>query len=181
MSGLAGNSVEVLERFIERLLGEEALKIFRTLANERRDMTEDEISEKVGFGKNITRKTLYSLSEYRLVLYKRVKDRDTGWYYYYWRLNYEELPFVLLELKKDIVSKLREKAARLREESSVYVCPACNRKYSFNQAFEREFRCEYCNVELVYVDASSLVKKLDEIIHKLEEELADEQKSIQSS
>lgn len=174
-------NLKLLEEFVENLLGEDALKIFKVLLSEKKDLTEDEISERTGFTKNITRKNLYLLQEYRLVSYKRIKNRETGWYYYYWKLNNDELPLVLLELKKDVLNKLKQKADRLTLESSGYICPSCKRKYSFSEAFNREFRCEYCNVELVYVETSSSIEKLNEVIKKLEEELINEQRKIQGS
>lgn len=172
---------KLLEEFVENLLGDDAVKILRVLLREKKDLTEDEISERTGLARNITRKNLYLLQEYRLVSYKRIKNRETGWYYYYWRINDDELPLVLLELKKDIINKLKLKAEKLRSESSGYVCPVCKRRYSFTEAFNNEFKCTYCEAELVYTEANNYVDKLSDIIAKLEEELLNEQRKIQGS
>lgn len=161
------------------MLGKEALAIFELLFREKRDLTEDEISEKTGLAKNVTRKNLYHLQEYRLVSYKRIKNRETGWYYYYWRVNSEELPLVLLDMKREIVAKLKLKAEALSRGASGYVCPKCGRRYSFDEAFNREFTCEVCNVELVYTEEKLSLDKLWEIINRLEEEIRDEQRKIQ--
>lgn len=173
--------MKLLEEFVENMLGDEAVKIFKLLLRERKDLTEDEISEKTGLARNITRKNLYLLQEYRLVSYKRIKNRETGWYYYYWRINDEELPLILLELKKDIINKLKLKMEKLKLDTTAYVCPVCKRRYSFSEAFDNEFKCTHCDVELVYVETNSYVDKLNKIVTKLEEELLDEQRKIQGS
>lgn len=178
---ILSKNLKLLEEFVKNLLGDEALKILKTLLSENKDLTEDEISEKTGFAKNITRKNLYLLQEYRLVSYKRIKNRETGWYYYYWRVNTDELPLVLIELKKDILSKLKQKAEKLASGGSSYVCPSCNRKYTFNEAFDREFTCDFCNTELVYVEVNPFAEQLNKVIRRLEEELANEQREIQGS
>jgi len=173
--------MKLLEEFVENMLGDEAVKIFKILLRERKDLTEDEISEKTGLARNITRKNLYLLQEYRLVSYKRIKNRETGWYYYYWRINDEELPLILLELKKDIINKLKLKMEKLKLDTAAYMCTVCKRRYSFSEAFNNEFKCAHCDNELVYVETNSYVDKLSKIVTKLEEELLDEQRKIQGS
>jgi len=175
------NPTTPLEKYIASAVGPEALLVFKALQEEDGDVTEDVLAEKLNFSKNMTRRLLYRLQDINFVVYKRVRNKDTGWYYYYWRINRDGLTLVLLELKKEILDKLKEKLSAVSIEQGTYKCPSCNREYSFDEAFDREFRCSSCNVELVYHDKSRHKLILEKYIAKLEEELINEKKKLQSS
>ncbi len=175
------NPTTPLEKYIASAVGPEALLVFKALQEEDGDVTEDVLAEKLNFSKNMTRRLLYRLQDINFVVYKRVRDEDTGWYYYYWRINRDGLTLVLLELKKEILDKLKEKLSAVSLEQGTYRCPSCNREYSFDEAFDREFRCPSCNVELIYHDKSRHKLILEKYIAKLEEELINEKKKLQSS
>jgi transcription initiation factor TFIIE subunit alpha len=62
-----------VKQFFEETLGEEGIKIIKTLIGT--EATDEEISEELGMKLNITRKILYKLYDYRLASYVRTKDK----------------------------------------------------------------------------------------------------------
>lgn len=170
-----------LEEFIISRVGPEGLLVFRTLQEFDKEITEDVIAEKLGFSKNMTRRLLYRLQNLNFVVYKRVKKKDTGWYYYYWKVNTDGLNLVMLEIKKTIIDKLKEKYSSLESEQGVYQCPSCGQEFGFDEAFNFEFTCPKCGVELVFKDKSIHKDILKEYIARLEEELGDEKRKLQSN
>lgn len=170
-----------LEEFIMSRVGPEGLLVFRTLQEFDKEITEDVIAEKLGFSKNMTRRLLYKLQNLNFVVYKRVKKKETGWYYYYWKVNNDGLNLIMLEIKKTILDKLKEKYSSLETEQGVYQCPSCGQEYGFNEAFNYEFTCPQCSVELVFRDKTMHKQILHEYIRRLESELEEEKRKLQSS
>ena len=168
-----------LERYIQSLVGLKGLLVFKVLIEANGDVTEEVIVKSVGYNKNVVRRLLYKLQDLNLVVYKRVRNRDTGWYSYYWRANREGLTLALLELKKNILNKLREKYASMQSEASSYICTRCNREYSFDEAFDSEFKCPRCETELSFQDRTRKREVLETYIKRLEEELANEKQKLQ--
>lgn len=168
-----------LEVYITKMAGPEALLVFRALRDIGDDALEDEIAEKTGFSKNMTRRLLYRLHDLNLVMYRRVRSKDTGWYQYYWRINKDNVTLVMLNIKKDVLNKLRERLSTVETDSGSYKCPRCERKFSFDDALMNEFKCPYCGEELHFIDRSFEIEVLRDYISKLEEELKVERKKIQ--
>jgi len=168
-----------LERYIESLVGHKGLLVFKVLIEADGDVAEEVIIRGVGLNKNVVRRLLYKLQDLNLVVYKRIKNKDTGWYSYYWRANREGLTLALLELKKSVLSKLKEKHASMQSETSSYVCTRCNKEYSFDEAFDNEFKCPRCEAELSFQDRTRKWEILEFYIKRLEEELADEKQRLQ--
>lgn len=174
-------NARLLEEFVATMLGKDALEVFKLLIVEDKDLTEEEIMGKTELPRNVVRRSLYLLQEYRLVSYKRMRGRESSWYHYYWRVNVEEIPLVLLELKKSILAKLKEKLGKLVSDSSSFACPSCGRKFSLEDALVREFRCEVCGVEVVQASNELALSRLGDVIRALEEELKVEQRKVQGS
>lgn len=170
-----------LEEFITKLTNPMTLLVFRVLKEKHDDVTEEEIAEKLGISKNMTRKLLYKLHDLNIVIYRRVRNKETGWYHYYWRINWESLPLVLINRKRQVLKKLKEKLEVESSTQGTYRCPKCGSEYGFDEAFENEFRCPKCGVELAYIETGKYKPILEEYIMKLEEELERESKKIQSS
>jgi len=71
----------------KELLGEEVLDVLQFLLNRKIEITDDEIANELGVKVNEVRKKLYALADQGLVSYRRSRDKDTGWYVYYWKVN----------------------------------------------------------------------------------------------
>jgi len=147
------------------LIGEDAVLLIRILS-EQEETTDDELIQKTGFKLNNLRKLLYQLFEQNLVSYRRVRDKDAGWFKYYWRINRTGLNIVLNIKKRKVLQKLKE---RLNYESNnmFFFCPKDNARYVFDEAMETNFQCPVCGGKLDSVQnleiISTLKKKIIEI------------------
>lgn len=155
----------VLE-FLEDLLGKGGLEIASII--EKKEATDEEIAEKLGVRINVVRRVLYRLYENRLATYKRTRDKSTGWYVYYWKLNLENAPKILNAIEKDYIQHLR-KTLEYEESNMFFSCAnSCNR-YAFTEAEKLDFRCPECDEPLEYYDNSELMNTLRMQIEELED------------
>jgi transcription initiation factor TFIIE subunit alpha len=119
---------------------------------------------------NTVRKTLYKLYSEKLAQFRRIRDKSTGWFIYYWWHEFDLLEEILLEKKKLVEGKLRERL-EFEENNYFFVCKDCvdtNIKYNFEDAFEMNFRCPDCGGALVAQDNNKLIKFLKERIASLD-------------
>ena len=168
-------SKKELMDLIEALAGREAKEVFNYLLEQGKELTDEEISRSTGIRVNAVRKALYSLSELGLISYRRIRDRNTGWYVYYWRINLENIDSILLTRKKEILKKLRERL-EYEKGNTFFICENEGIRYTFDEAFEYDFRCPRCGGNLVHVDNNEVVEILEKRIKMLEEELKRETK-----
>jgi transcription initiation factor TFIIE subunit alpha len=167
---LTSNVDELILNLAKSLLGEEYTELLEFLLNKKTEMTDDEIANELGIKVNEIRKKLYALADQGLVSYRKSRDKDTGWYIYYWKVNTEQINEILLNRKREILEKLK---ARLEYESNneFYMCPEDKSKYTFDEAFENEFKCPKCGSQLIYYDSSKVRQVLEKKINELQEEI----------
>jgi transcription initiation factor TFIIE subunit alpha len=162
---------------IERMYGSEARTVLEYLLGKNKEVTDEEIAEETGLKINSVRRALYLLLEHNLVGYRRVRDRNSGWYIYYWQVNVDQINAILYARKKMVLEKLK---ARLRYEESneFYVCPNDGSRYTFDEAMDNDFRCPRCGEMLEYEDNTRYKEVLRKRIARIEEELRREAKLL---
>lgn len=115
---------------------------------------------------NTVRKTLYKLYSEKLAQFRRIRDKSTGWFIYYWWHEFDLLEEILIEKKKLVESKLRERLS-FEENNYFFICKTCqniNVKYNFDEAFELNFRCPDCGNPLEAQDNQKIIDFLREKI-----------------
>jgi transcription initiation factor TFIIE subunit alpha len=153
------------------------------LLSENEDITDEDITESIkerieGTGidfepdtseilkLNTVRKTLYKLYSEKLAQFRRIRDKSTGWFIYYWWHEFDLLEDILLEKKKLIQRKLRDRL-QFEENNYFFLCKNCNQiniKYKFDEAFELNFRCPDCGSPLEAQDNQNIINLLKEKI-----------------
>jgi transcription initiation factor TFIIE subunit alpha len=111
---------------------------------------------------NTVRKTLYKLYSEKLAQFRRIRDKSTGWFIYYWWHEFDLIEEILQEKKKIVESKLRERLS-FEEENYFFICKSCqnsNIKFNFDEAFELNFRCPDCGNALEAQDNSKIIEFL---------------------
>ncbi|MEJ2267900.1 MAG: transcription factor [Nanoarchaeota archaeon] len=147
--------------------GEVAIEVGRELLEAKgEDITDEEITENIKDrikGKkdfepddeeilklNTVRKTLYKLYSEKLAQFRRIRDKSTGWFIYYWWSEFDLLEEILMEKKKLLQRKLRERL-EYEEQNYFFVCKDCEESkdtFTFDEAFELNFRCPECGGKL---------------------------------
>ena len=172
---MTGNIDQLMKDMARDLLGEDVIDVLSFLLDNKTELTDEEMANKLNVKVNEVRKKLYALAEHGLVSYRRTRDKETGWYVYYWKANVDQINELLLSRKREILNKLK---ARLEYETNneFYICPEDKTKYTFEEAFENEFKCPKCGVQLVYYDSAKMREFLERKIKEIEEEIAREKK-----
>lgn len=153
------------------LIGEEAVQLIKILS-EQDETTDDELIQKTGMKLNNLRKLLYQLFEQSLVSYRRVRDKDAGWFKYYWRINRTGLSILLNAKKRKVLGKLKE---RLEYESKnmFFICQTDNVRFVFEEAMETNFQCPTCGGRLESIQNHEAIHILKLKIEEIESSLSD--------
>jgi len=160
----------LLESVVREIGGDDAVKVAGLL-----DPTEETTDEAIAAGAemklNAVRKVLYRLYDARLAEFRRIRDKSTGWFIYFWRLKPHRVEELVINRKKTVYRKLK---ARLDYEEKYHFfrcdqnyCP----RYTFDEAMENNFRCPECNGELRAFENKEIIKKLTKKVKELRKSL----------
>ncbi|MEA2070449.1 MAG: transcription factor E [Asgard group archaeon] len=160
----------LLESVVREIGGDEAV-IVASLLDPKEETTDEAIAASAEMKLNAVRKILYRLYDARLAEFRRIRDKSTGWFIYFWRLKPNRVKQLVIKRKKMVFKKLK---ARLEYEKNHHFfkcdqdyCP----RYVFDEAMENNFRCPECNGELRAFDNSEIIEKLSEKVEELRESL----------
>ena len=174
----------LLKSFLYIIGGKVAIEVGIELINsENEDITDEDITENIkerieGSGidfepedseilkLNTVRKTLYKLYSEKLAQFRRIRDKSTGWFIYYWWHEFDFLEEILLKKKEIIQRKLRARL-NFEEKNYFFICRSCksiNIKYKFDEAFDLNFRCPDCGGPLEAQDNQKIIQFLKEKI-----------------
>lgn len=159
-----------IEEVMLSILGEEGLPLVKELQG-KENVSEFDLARKTKKDIKIVRKMLYLLYNHNLVGFTRKKDKEKGWYIYYWTLLPDSIKFSYFKKKRELLGRLKQ---RLGEENLelFFVCSNNCIRLNFDQAMDFEFHCPECG-ELISQDENNdrlegLRKKINEIEEELE-------------
>lgn len=160
----------LLESVVREIGGDDAVKV-AGLLDPKEETTDEAIAAGAEMKLNAVRKVLYRLYDARLAEFRRIRDKSTGWFIYFWRLKPHRVEELVINRKKTVYVKLK---ARLDYEQKFHFfkceqnyCP----RYTFDEAMENNFKCPECNGELRAFDNSEIVKKLSKKVKELRKSL----------
>lgn len=164
------NSKVLANRFVQEYLtstfGENSVRIIKAANGE---MTDEALAAKCKLKVSEIRSLLNKLHNLRLADYTRIKDKDTGWYSYIWRVNLMNIYSVLEKAMRDEMAGLQ---ARLEESTTVFsfYCPKCSKenKIDFDTATQIGFTCPNCRKRLKADkgDAQTILEQIEELRSK---------------
>lgn len=156
--------------FLEDLLGEGGVEIASIIGT--KESTAEELAEETNMKINDVRKVLYKLYDHRLASYRRTRDKNTGWYIYYWKLDLDKAPGIVKGMESDYLARLEE---RLEHEtaSMYFICKNNCLRFSFSDAQDVGFKCPSCGEALEYFDNSKIIERLEKEISNIKERQAE--------
>ncbi|MFC1787178.1 transcription factor [Halobacteriota archaeon] len=154
---------------LTQLVGEDGVEMIKNLPEG--EITDEKISEITGADIQIVRRTLYILYETRLAIYRRERNKESGWLTYLWKVDLQDINIVLeVEMRKLSVNLQRR--LDFERDNVFYICDEGTRLL-FDFAAEENFVCPNCEKALIYQDNGEFVNALEnrvEGIHAVLEE-----------
>jgi len=160
---------ELFHNIVRILVGDEAVLIVSMLGG-KPEATDEELATKLEIKLNIVRKILYKLYDYHLAVFRRIRDKKTGWFVYFWRLNPDRIGDLVNSKKKLVLQKLKE---RLTYEID-HVFYQCNNgcpRFTFEDAMEVSFSCPKCQIPLENISNKTIIEVLKTNVEILEKDL----------
>ena len=164
------SSENLFYTIVKEISGDEGAQV-ATHLSDTNEITDEQLGIITGYKINIVRKILYKLYENHLASYRRIRDKETGWFVYFWKLNPEKVSALTLAKKKKLLGELN---TRLEYEQAhvFYTCinKECPR-YTFEEAVETSFHCPRCQGNLQHFDNTRIVENLTEQIRVIKSQL----------
>tara|TARA_Y100000310_G_scaffold343131_1_gene449364 strand:- start:304 stop:996 length:693 start_codon:yes stop_codon:yes gene_type:complete len=157
------------EDIILEIIGEDGLLLVNLL-KKNKNISEFDIASQLNLDIKLVRKLLYRLYDRNLVSSTRKKDKQKGWYIYYWTILPDNVKHLY---KKMLTEKIARLKAKLHKEENDYFF-TCSRKcvkLDFNQSLDFEFKCPECGELISAYDASKNIEYMKKIIDRLEKSL----------
>jgi transcription initiation factor TFIIE subunit alpha len=154
--------------YIYKLVGNEGIDIVEKMLEKvpDKEVTDEKIAEISGINLNLVRKTLYILYENHLALYRRERDKDSGWLTYLWKLDLENTGNMLKNETRKLIKKLERRLEF--ENSEFYICSENPpHRLLFDYAMDSNFTCPVDGSPMVYYDNSEEKMALQDRIDRL--------------
>jgi transcription initiation factor TFIIE subunit alpha len=159
-------SNKVVEEVISEVAGEDVLPLVRALKN-KKNVSEFKLAEDIKQEINTTRNMLYRLYDANLVSFTRKKDKQKGWYIYYWTFNPKRIGDLLKSIKKRKLARLKEKLKR-EKAGQFFTCQNKCIRLDFEQATDFQYKCPECGSLLDQEDNSEKIREIEKEIKQLE-------------
>lgn len=148
--------------FISSIVDEEGMQVFEYL-KDKEEVSDEKIAENLDIDEKKVRSTLYNFYDHGIANYRRIQDKETKWYTYFWQINnYNKIQTVMAEEIKNRIEELNE--ALENQEEEYYSCGKPNHpKLTFDGAIDLEFKCPKCGDMLEPRENENLKAMKDEL------------------
>ncbi|MCD1295620.1 transcription factor [Methanocella sp. CWC-04] len=157
---------KAIRGYILRLVGDDGMTIVEKMLEKVPDteVTDEKVAEVSGINLNLVRKTLYILYENHLAMYRRERDKDSGWLTYLWKLDLNNAEHMLKNESRKLIKKLERRL--IFENNEFYICQEePPHRILFEYAMETNFVCPVDGSPLVYhdniLDKQALQKRIE--------------------
>lgn len=158
-----------IDRLIQEIIGEEALPVVQSIITGKENVSEFKIADKLEISINHLRIILYKLQEYNLLSSTRKKDKQKGWYIYYWTFNFNQANQIIENLKNERISTLK-KQLELENSEEFFTCGKKCVRLTLHNALDNEFKCPICEKVLKKADNRKAIKAIETQLISLQEE-----------
>ena len=161
---------KAIKGYISKLVGDEGMNIVDKMLDKvpDKEVTDEKIAELSGINLNLVRKTLYILYENHLALYRRERDKDSGWLTYLWKLDLDNAENMLKNETRKLIKKLER---RLEFENNEFFACADEppHRILFDYAVDSNFACPVDGTPMSYYDNGTEKQALQERIDRLKQ------------
>ncbi|MDD1672617.1 MAG: transcription factor [Methanomicrobiales archaeon] len=157
-----------VKTYLLRLIGEEGMDLLLRFPDGG-EYSDEDLAAKTGINLNSVRHTLYTLYEKRLAEYRRIKNTETGWLTYLWKLKSEGIPEAICEDIKMVLEKL-EIRKKFEEENDFFICKKCG-TFTFNEVAANSFQCPHCGNPVDHFNNEPLLNALNKRIATIRKSL----------
>ena len=147
-----------IDNLVAEVAGRDAVSVAEFIINTGENVSEFLIAEKLDTPINHIRNILYRLQENNLVTFMRKKDKQKGWYIYYWTFNKIQAKLLIKRLKTERIVTLKKRLEK--EAEDFFTCRKKCLRITFNNAMENGFKCSECNAVLKQVSNKKQVKEI---------------------
>jgi len=162
-------STRTIEEVVSEVVGSDVLPLISLLKGNK-DVSELKLAKSLKLEINEVRNLLYKLYHSNLAYFSKKKDDRQGIYCYYWSFNPSRVKYLVRDIKKQHIEKLRDRLTR-ENGSEFFVCANKCIRLEFEQALNYEFKCPECSDLMQQTDNSGEIKKISHEIKQLEVEL----------
>ena len=156
-----------------KLVGEEGMVVVEKMleAVPDREVTDEKVAEISGINLNLVRKTLYILYENHLAIYRRERDKDSGWLTYLWKLDLDNAEHMLRNETRKLIKKLERRLDF--ENQEFFICQdEPPHRILFDYAMEANFMCPVDESPLMHYDNTEEKQALRNRIDALKQTMA---------
>lgn len=157
---------KVIEDVVSEVAGADTVPLILAI-KDKKNISEFKIADMLKEQINITRNMLYRLLDQNLVNFIRKKDRQKGWYIYYWTFNPKQVRFLTFKLQKQKLLKLRERLER-EKSAQFFACPNGCIRLDFEQSMNFEFKCPECGSIIQHQENALEIQKIEHSITESE-------------
>ena len=160
---------KLIEAVVTEVAGSDVISLVRALKN-KKNISEFRLADMIDTEINLTRNMLYRLFDQHLVTFIRKKDKKKGWYIYYWTFNEKRVKYIVVNLQRSKLEKLKERLKR-EQSDNFFLCPDNCVRLDFEQAVNFEFKCLECGKLLAQEDNREKIVTITKEIANLEKEM----------
>lgn len=155
---------------VKDIIGEDIVEEVVKELNKKAEITDEELASKFNIRLNDIRKILYKLYENNLASFRRLRDKSTGWYIFFWKLEPDNIIHLIKNKNKMVLDVLK---TRLEYEKShvFYRCPNNCGACTFEDAMEIGFKCTKCGNPLYNYPNEDTINILEQKIEALSKAL----------
>jgi transcription initiation factor TFIIE subunit alpha len=155
----------VIREYLRKLISDEGLKIVESVPDAG-EITDDQIAEKSKISLYSVRRTLFALYEKRMAEYRRERNDENGWLTYFWKLNFDDIGFILENETSKLARNLKQRL-EFERENVFYTCKNDGKRFIFDVATKMDFRCPECSSQLEHFDNEMTVFAIEKRLTKL--------------
>lgn len=172
MTPITNEQRQTLLSMVEDVAGHEVREVAIILLTHQGELTDEIIAEELDLKLNQVRKALYKLHDLELASFRRVRDKTTGWFIFYWKLHPERISELVKTKQQNVLDKI-ETRLEYEQGNMFFSCDTegCHR-VTFQEAMEQDFICLKCEERLESFDNSRIINVLENKIDQLNDILA---------